>query len=947
MISLHGIASAGAAFSYFSDKDDYYRADASSAEWYGQGAAAAGLSGDVNSRDFRAVLEGQIDGAQVGRADAHAPGWDMTFSAPKSVSVAALVNRDERLVAAHDRATRAALAYIERTTLATRQRSVDGQYAFRTTGNMAAAVFRHASSRNHDPQLHSHAVIANVTRDPATGNWVSVYSRDVYRAQVEAGAVYTNELARGAREAGYTVDWSVNAQGSPTFELREVPARIRDAFSTRTADRDIELRARGIDPQAASARAKEAAVLETRNPKERVPATELHAKWRDQARDLGYDATAKTAAHVTSRESRAEAADDAIRFGVAHLSERDSRFTERALLHEARIAAQGRASDADLNGGLGRAWSRGELIRRETWQRGPGNVRGRGAGLTTRAGIETERSMLRHAQRVAAHGRNSARIGEDGDARHSARAIDQRIAQREHATGHAFTVEQRQAVRGILQSDTGLNIVQGHAGTAKTTTVLATVAEAARNGGWEVKAMAPTGSAAQSLAEAIGARGQTVTAVLNDRTVGGPSQQHQVWIVDEAGMVSAKDMDVLLARAEKQRAHVILVGDERQIGSVTAGAAFVQVKEQLPANTYELTEIKRQTSQRLKEAVYDAVRGDVKAALDKVEVTEQRDRSAAIGEIADRYQEHVRAGRKTLVVTLSRDDRRDANAAIQSRRVAAGEVRNVQAVAVLVGKQWTRAQHADAARYQPGDVIESRRDYKHGPQRGEIWTVTGSRDGRVTVERDGSTWDFNPRRVNAFEVHTVREQAMGAGDRIVAKANLTARAADGAPVKLRTGEMLDVRRVESGRIVAMRANGRAVTLDASRGLSIDLGYAQTANQAQGKTVDAVIGYMRSSQTNLADQARAYVTLSRARAFADVFTDDKQRLADTLARNRGINETAKLRGFELSPLDADQAGVTTGRSNSFEPPVSHGTAAGRGSDYAPHAEAMDRGASLGH
>lgn len=946
MISLHGIASASAAFSYFSEKDDYYRADASSAEWHGQGAAAAGLTGDVDSRDFRAVLEGRVGEAQVGHADTHAPGWDVTFSAPKSVSIAALVNRDDRLVATHDRATRAALDHIEREVLATRQRGYGGQYEYRLTDSMVAAVFRHASSRNHDPQLHSHAVVANATRDPVTKEWVSVYSHDLYRAQVEAGAVYTNELARGAREAGYTIDWTVNAAGNPTFELREVSQNVRDAFSSRSAEKETQLRAKGFDPDTASSKAKEAAVLDTRSPKEHVPATELHARWRNQARDIGYDAVSKPTTHEATREMRAAPADEAIRTGIAHLSERDARFTERALLHEARIAAQGRADDADLKAALHAVWSRGELIHRDTWQRGPGNQRVQGAGLTTRQGIEIERSMLRHAEHVDQRGRTGPRIGEHANAQHSVRTIDQRVEQREKATSRAFTAEQWQAVHGILRSDSGLHVIQGYAGTAKTTTVLATIADAARDGGWDVRAMAPTVSAAQSLGEAIGTKSETVTAVLNGPPKADAAQRAQAWIVDEAGMVSAKDMNALLSAAEKQHAHVMLVGDERQIGSVAAGAAFAQIKEQFPKNTYQLTEIKRQTSTQLKAAVYDAIRGDMKAAIGKVQVAEQHDRDAAISQIADRYQEHVHAGRSTLVVTLSRDDRCDANAAIQSRRADAGEVRNVQAVRVLDSKQWTLAQQADAARYQPGDAIRAGRNFKNGPQRGEVWTVTESRDGRVTVQSERGEWSFDPKRVNAFQVHTTREQAIGEGDRIVAKANLFARDADGTQVKLRTGELLNVTRIDQGRIDVARASGQRVTLDGRHGLSIGLGYAQTANQAQGKTSDAVIGYMRSSQTNLADQAHAYVTLSRAKEHADIITDNKQRLADTLERNPGVKETAKLRGDETH-TPRTVAGVirNTERNQVFELPTSRDAGTNLGRDHTSHTESLDRGAGL--
>jgi len=327
-------------------------------------------------------------------------------------------------------------------------------------------------------------------------------------------------------------------------------------------------------------------------------------------------------------------------------------------------------------------------------------------------------------------------------------------------------------------------------------------------------------------------------------------------------------------------------------------------------------------------------------------IVSAKDRDAAIAAIAERYQGHVHGGRNTLVITLSRNDRRDVNTAIQAARVEAGEVRNVQAVTVLDSKQWTPAQQADAARYQPDDVIEAGRNFKHGPQRAETWTVTGSRDGRITVRGDRGTWTFDPKRVNAFQVHTAHELRIGEGDRIVAKGNLAARDANGDSLKLRTGEMLTVERFDGAAMTAQRENGQAVTLDARHGLRIDLGYAQTANQAQGKTSDAVIGYMRSSQTNLADQTRAYVTLSRAREHADVFTDNKHRLADTLERNSGIKDTANLSDHAVHvPDSAASAARNADHSQTFELPPSHDPNAGVGRDHGSHIGSQDMSAGM--
>src|SRR6185437_3827695 len=172
MFSISKISDAGAAHHYFSEKDDYYLRDldaGSAAQWYGAGAERAGLSGEVDPDSFKAALEGRVEAQQVGDPGRHTPGWDGTFSAPKSVSVAALVLGDNRLLAAHDRAVRAGLDVLEKFSAMTRQRGRDGDYQFRETGNLAVAVFRHASNRDQEPQLHSHSVILNATFDKGSG----------------------------------------------------------------------------------------------------------------------------------------------------------------------------------------------------------------------------------------------------------------------------------------------------------------------------------------------------------------------------------------------------------------------------------------------------------------------------------------------------------------------------------------------------------------------------------------------------------------------------------------------------------------------------------------------------------------------------------------------------------------------------------------------------------
>lgn len=198
--SVSALTSAGQAASYYEADDYYAEGGFAPSEWFGEGAEALGLSGQADRVQFAELLEGRVAGQQLGTTRdgkvEHRPGWDITFSAPKSVSIMAEVAGDKRLIAAHAAAVKAALGHVEQHMAATRVRE-GGEVRREETGNLAIATFRHATSRAQDPQLHTHAVILNATQDK-DGNWRSLEPRAFYQLQKEIGAIYRQELAHGA-----------------------------------------------------------------------------------------------------------------------------------------------------------------------------------------------------------------------------------------------------------------------------------------------------------------------------------------------------------------------------------------------------------------------------------------------------------------------------------------------------------------------------------------------------------------------------------------------------------------------------------------------------------------------------------------------------------------------------------------------------------------------------
>ena len=280
-------------------KDDPAHRDASA--WAGRGAEALGLEGSVDPETFKDVLAGEVPdgtGRRLGRRDRegnvhHRPGRDLTFSAPKSVSLAALIGGDERVAAAHDEAVEHTLAWLERDVVQTRIKDPEtGRMIHAGSQKVVAATFRHDTSRNLDPQLHTHAVLANMVQGE-DGKWRTMANESLYRRQKLVGMVYRAELAGELTKLGYRIE-KTHADGR--FEIAGISREVVEAFSTRRAEIEAAMEARGLGTPGADPRLAERAALMTRSHKRDVDKDALRDSWRRQAAELGFPAAEVTAA---------------------------------------------------------------------------------------------------------------------------------------------------------------------------------------------------------------------------------------------------------------------------------------------------------------------------------------------------------------------------------------------------------------------------------------------------------------------------------------------------------------------------------------------------------------------------------------------------------------------------------------------------------------------------
>jgi conjugative relaxase-like TrwC/TraI family protein len=904
--SVSALTSAGQAASYYEADDYYAEGGFAPSEWFGEAAASLGLSGEVDRGQFAELLEGRVAGQQLGTTRdgkvEHRPGWDITFSAPKSVSIMAEVAGDKRLIAAHAAAVKAALGHVEQHMAATRVRE-GGEVRREETGKLAIATFRHATSRAQDPQLHTHAVILNATQDK-DGNWRSLEPRAFYQLQKEIGAIYRQELAHGAAQLGYRIELRKDAM----FEIAGVPERVIEALSQRTADIDARLAERGTSREEASAAEKQIAALDTREAKSHADHKTLRAEWRATAEAKGFG-EAEQARVIAEAEERAKAGElaaspemlaaRAVAWAAAKLSERQAVFPASTLAREAGDYAFGRLSQNAISAAVAEAGERGALVPRAFLDR-----RGaESAGFTTPEAIATEQAMLR----LEAAGRGvTAPLASPLAA---ARTVE-RAARQSARAGFAWTDDQKRATASLLTSRDRVSAVQGYAGTAKTTTVLATYAREAAKSGLAVTALAPTASAATVLGEALGLRGDTVARHLVSPEAKGVGKG-AVWIVDEASMLSARDMAALMSRADKASARLVLVGDVRQLGSVGAGAAFAQL-QQTGMATVKLANVVRQTNADTREAVMASIEGHAGKALAALErgggeVVEGKNRGARLATMAQRYVALSPAERaRTLVIEPSREGRDTLTAMIRQQLSQRGDLSSAAVrFEALEAKGLTRAETRQAVSYAIGDVVRFARDYADkGVTRGAAYRVERIDPDKAAISlkaADGSAVDWRLRQWGAgkVEVFEPKPMELQAGDRV----QFTRNDREAGCINGLRGTITGIDPDRQQATIAL-ANGREQRLDLTdpRDAHLRHAYVQTAHAAQGQTAERVLIHADSRSANLVDQKMLYVALSRAKSEAIVVTDDKARLIRAIHERAGEKQTA----MEVSAPEASKA-----------------------------------------
>ena len=968
MLSIGALTSAAQGASYY-ERDGYYAKDdpehREASAWAGKGAEDLGLKGPVDPEVFRAVLEGKVpdgSGTELGRRGKdgeilHRPGRDLTFSAPKSVSIAALVGGDGRIVEAHDRAVRATLTWVEKNAAETRMKDpATGQMGRVGNQKIVAATFRHDTSRNLDPQLHTHAVLANMVKGE-DDKWRSMANERLYGSKMLLGALYRSELAASLTRLGYEIE-KTHADGR--FEIGGVSRDTIEAFSTRRAEIEAAMAERGLGSSGDNPRLAERASLMTRAGKRDIDRGELGGVWERQAADLGLDAKALVAeaagklfvpvreavaaepatgpgkvrepapadgpARASGRAAVAETSPaspsaEAVAWAMAHLSEREAVFARTDLFTAVLAHAPGAVTMAEAEREVAALEKAGTLH--------AVNIPGAEDSLATAKTVGEERETV--ASMHAGQGRGKAPM--------------RGWQVQGYLNKGPLTAGQKEAVKLILSTKDRTVGVQGYAGSGKTT-MLDRARVLAEKKGYRMIGLAPSASAVQTLASEAGIQSETLQRFLA-RNAGvaegrltrkGAKEMRAafaktVLVVDEGSLASTVQARDLLRIANEIRIpRVVLVGDAKQLDAVDAGKPFAQLQA-AGMKTAVMDEIMRQRDPALKEAVEASLKGEIGKAFEKLggNVAEVKPDNIA-GAVAARWLKlSPEARENTGVMAPSHELRQAINGHIQERLGREGRIHGpVMQSERLVSRGYTNAEKALAGNYAVGDTVAFHRPYKRiGVEKGDERRVMGvnHKAREVVLEgRDGGTVAWKPAEIGgrrgSSEVYRSEGIELRAGDRI----RWTRNDAGLGLVNSRNAEVLSV---ANGRVTFQLEDGKKLELGSGdpQLRHLDHAWASTVHAFQGRTVDNVIAAMEARHPHLTTQKSFYVEISRARDRAELVTDDAAELRAQLQAVTG-ERIAALEGIGEMPREAPGKAVEAPRSPARTPDAGAGPGTGK-------------------
>ena len=840
MLRFHQSESASDAKRYYTQQSDYYieNAQETVGKWGGKAAELLGLSGEVDKASFDRLCDNEHP--QTGkrltartRSD-RTVGNDLTFDCPKSVSVLYELTQDERIRDAFRLSVQETMWELEAEgKTRVRKKGADSN---RTTGNLVWATFYHSCSRPEDGvpdmNMHAHCFVPNTTWDAEEKRWKAVQFQDLRRDAPYWEAAFQQRLA--TRLVGLGLE--VHRKGR-YFEVEGVPRSVIGKFSRRTERIEREAREKGItDPKEKSGLGAKTRQKKAKN----LSMEQLREEWvsrltGDEYTALGKVCTAANESKAAGKGTHAKSASDALAFAADHCFERRSSVPAKALLSEALRHGVGTFDVAD-------AW--------------------RGLEQDGRFTADVDGQLMVASGSVLSEEQGLIKLAANGRATLPAMKVEHAIED------HELNEDQRAAVRHLLGSRDRVSMLIGDAGVGKTR-ALKEALVGANDAGMQVVALAPSAAASRiNLRDEGFSEAETVAKFLVDPELQA-SARGQIILVDEAALLGTKDMAKLAGLAKKLDSRLWLIGDDKQHKSVARGSVFELLQKEAGIRPARITKIQRQEG-TYREAV-EMSRDRPRAAFEKLcelgwvkeMPTAERYRVLA-ADYVEATRKPVRDGKEptALVVAPTHAEGARVTAEIRNLLRSNGRLGDEREFLRLEPLHLTEAERHTSDSYEPGDILQY------------VQNTPGHRRGERLVVNDANKLPLS--QAARFQVYRADRLAVAVGDRLRVTQNGSTR--DGH--RLNNGETLTVRGfAPSGDIIDQR--GWIVGREFGH---LSHGYVTTSVSAQSRTVERVLVAMGTQSVPAISREQLYVSLSRGREWARIYTDDRKALAKAVGRS---------------------------------------------------------------
>ncbi len=888
----------------YAQENYYTQGDAlSNAEWFGQAANIQGLTEQIQEKHFHNAYQAlDPEGNPLRKQQNYRkqskrqnrPGTDVTLSAPKSISVAALVMGNTPILEAHKSAVRATMDYVEKHCIFY-QTKQQGQKKLLQSNTAQIAIFHHDDNRNKDPQLHSHCVILNQTQCP-DGKWRAVANAQLYIQQKTIGAYYAHELAGQLKAIGWEVEWT----DDHTFELAGVNKEKLDAiFSTRSNQIEAELAKLGLTRKTATAEQKQALCLKTRKEKryhlEPEDRERQLAEWKQKATEAGIEMTLTPRHRLENtyqQPSHPGSIPQLIHSATEILTERTTAFHSHELLKECLRQSQGNYDAQAIQSELAHF---SQLIPTHDGR------------LTTQGQLKREQKIIQLVQQAQDSCLPLANTKQ-------VQAISQT---------RGLNRGQTAALNHIATSRNGVVLVQGNAGVGKTYTMKAfkdlidgvtldkgqgdkkTRENSSINSPLvQIRGLAPSAAAADVLQAESGISSQTLASYLLTPNEQLPNQE--ILLVDEAGMLSTKQMEQLLEKTKAKQSRLILLGDSKQLSAVEAGAPFKLLQDQgLP--TAIIDQNLRQRDSHLKQVVdlmatHDQDQDSVNQAYLKLhqhekirQIPQDKQRIEALTQDYLTRSKDIRD--RTLILAGTNADKQAITQTVRQGLIEEGTLgQESLTLQTLKRKDIDKFALTQAHTYQRGDVIKFKtesaqfsRDFYY-----RVSEVNPQANTLTLIDTTGVDYTLPLNKYKQREVYQVHPVEIRPGEQMRFTKNIRNQEQNQL-----NGQRFTIEGVTEDGQVVIQTKGKTQTLAPNQLLHSDYRYVDTVHSSQGQTANYCIYSASAAKSLTVGRESFYVAASRAKQEFVVYTANAQDLGVTVQISRANENAIALVNTQVS------------------------------------------------